>query len=226
MTEAHTRSDYLLTKLTLSSLLLYLAISGAAFANEESADIFDLSDSQKECDSGEAQGCFRLGMIYRNRAFDEENKKNADENLVRKYFVMARENFERACAEKVEEACLSVGLLYQHGRGVEKDQVKAFEYFELVCKGAYRLGCLPLGEYYLGQRSEVQDKKKALYYFERGCEGEDPYACGYLSWMYQAGVGVERDFDKASDYYRRSCTGKNEGRCPMFGVLREDNEGK
>lgn len=57
----------------------------------------------------------------------------------------AKNIFEKSCKANTFEACASLGLMYQQGKGVKKDPKKATELLTKACKGGVQSACLATG---------------------------------------------------------------------------------
>jgi TPR repeat protein len=60
-------------------------------------------------------------------------------------FPKAQGIFEKACNANTYEACASLGLMYQQGKGVKKDPKKGTELLTKACKGGVKSACLATG---------------------------------------------------------------------------------
>ncbi|RIB02116.1 hypothetical protein C2G38_914018 [Gigaspora rosea] len=97
-----------------------------------------------------------------------------------------------------------VGLCYQYGFGVEKDDHKAFIYYQKSAEMGHFVGAYKLGNYYKYGIGIEKDEIKAFIYHRKSAE------MGYIDGMssvaecYRCGISVIRDLDKAKYWYQRS----------------------
>ena len=119
------------------------------------------------CDLGNQSGCASLQTLIETDGTD---------------------SFRQACDRGSGTGCYILGVQYQRGRNVSKDDVQAFALFQLACGAGSARGCARLGEYYFLGTGVTIDKVKALEGFERACER------GYGPGCYNAGV-LYRDGD-------------------------------
>ena len=84
---------------------------------------------QKACDSGEAGGCFGLGLLYKNgQGVNQDYQK-------------AAQLYQKACDSGVALGCSNLGLLYQSGQGVRQDFSTAKQYYGKACDLGFQIGC-------------------------------------------------------------------------------------
>ncbi len=102
------------------------------------------------------------------------------------------------------DAMWTLGLAYEHGRGVKVDLKKAFEYYE---KGA-NLNHAPsqnnLALFYFKGNIVKQDFEKAFELIKKSAENGYGVAFYNLARCYEFGNGTEIDFLKAIEWYKKS----------------------
>ena len=84
---------------------------------------------QKACDSGEAGGCFGLGLLYQSG------------QGVRQDYQKATEFYQKACDGGDAVGCSILGSLYQNGQGVRQSFSTAKQYYGKACDLRFQLGC-------------------------------------------------------------------------------------
>jgi len=122
---------------------------------------------------------------------------------------------------------VQLGLLYDNGKGVEKDIERAREYFRLAIQQGYKSAYYNLGSSYY--KSKQYDKAKI--HFEK-VANEEPGAYIMLGIMYEEGLGVPRDGQKAMGMYRLAYKHGLEGSGALYQgklyyygeVVEEDNK--
>ncbi len=79
--------------------------------------------------------------------------------------------YEKACENGKTNACVSLGVLYFTGDGVEEDHKKAKRLFTKACKKSDSLGCYHLGTLYKRGGNDIErDFRKARMFYARGCK--------------------------------------------------------
>ncbi|KAI8091552.1 hypothetical protein BDF21DRAFT_448981 [Thamnidium elegans] len=103
--------------------------------------------------------------------------------------------------------CLSIGLLYERGNGVEQNYVEAMEWF----RKAYEIGGNPettfrIGNLYYHGDGVERDCKMALFYFQEMVDlVDDGEAYGAMGYIYRSGKdGVPKDEDKAYECFAKA----------------------
>ena len=84
---------------------------------------------QKACDSGEAGGCFGLGLLYQSG------------QGVRQDYQKAAQLYQKACDSGEAVGCFGLGFLYQSGQGVKQNFSTAKQYYGKACDLGLQLGC-------------------------------------------------------------------------------------
>ena len=85
---------------------------------------------RKACDMGNADGCYNLGVFYRD-----------GQQGVKQSYVKAAELFRKSCDLGRDDGCNNLGVLYVKGKGVRKDYIKAAELFKKACNSGLKMGC-------------------------------------------------------------------------------------
>jgi TPR repeat protein len=88
------------------------------------------------CGLDNGNGCFSLGVIYKN---DENTKKN-DFKAVKFY--------QKACDLGNSSGCLNLGVMHEDGTGAEKSNFKAVKFYQKACDLNDSNGCFNLGVMY------------------------------------------------------------------------------
>jgi len=119
------------------------------------------------------------------------------------------------------EAYYNLGLLYQYGKGVEKNYKKAISYFENAIKlgntaSYYQIGLM----YYDGDSNLEKNDIKALENFEKSNNSK---ALNIAGIMYSKGEGVERDLIKAKENWEKAADLDNEDARYNLKLLAEND---
>ncbi len=114
----------------------------------------------------------------------------------KKYYIQAKEYFEKACNLNYAKGCVSLGYLYEGENLVIRREPR------------------------LKKRLE-----KAIQYYSKACDLKDGEGCFNLGYIYELnGYGVvKKDLKKAAQYYSKACELDYDGGCVIF-LARKDGE--
>ncbi|MGL2907890.1 tetratricopeptide repeat protein [Helicobacter pylori] len=114
----------------------------------------------------------------------------------KKYYIQAKEYFEKACNLNYAKGCVSLGYLYEGENLVIRREPR------------------------LKKRLE-----KAIQYYSKACDLKDGEGCFNLGLIYELnGYGVvKKDLKKAARYYSKACELDYDGGCVIF-LARKDGE--
>ena len=101
-----------------------------------------------------------------------------------KDYDKAFESFKKACDDGNMRACHNLGVMYEKGNGVEKNEQKAVELYKKVCDGGEMFGCHNLGVMYTNGNGVEKDFGKAAELFKKACDGGDMNGCRSLDIIY------------------------------------------
>ena len=90
-----------------------------------------------------------------------------------------------------------MGLLYAHGRGVEKDPAEAAAWFRKAAEQGSTEAQFDLGHLYRRGAGVPQDDAAAVAWWTKAADAGDTFAQSSLAEMYLDGRGVERDLAQA-----------------------------
>ena len=122
----------------------------------------DKEDLSYMCDAGNAKICYDLGYQY-----------STWEN-----YASAILYFEKSCELGKGIGCYALGLYYNHGNGVEKNNRSAIKYFKLSCKYNYAKGCYTMGALVLDNEGYLEkDKNMRKKYIQKACSLGSEKAC-------------------------------------------------
>jgi len=94
-----------------------------------------------------------------------------------------------------------LGLLYDNGQGVRKDDTQARQWYEKSAEQGYAEAQVNLGILYDYGRGVQQDFKKAVYWYRLSAKQGNHLAQRRLGLMYERGDGVQRDYIQAYMWY-------------------------
>jgi TPR repeat protein len=166
-----------------------------------------------ECDGGQAQDCYELGIIY------------AKGMGVPTDYPAAFGLLQTACEHGSDDACTEVGTFYIRGLGIAKDAAKGLGVYKGECERGRGGTCAALGIMYMTGEGVAKDYKLAANAFDRGCMDGSPLSCALLGAVYEDGYGVPKDLPKAITLYTETCdSGVAEG-CASLAELYEAGKG-
>jgi len=73
--------------------------------------------------------------------------------------------------------CRNLGVMYDNGRGVAKDEKRAVGLFQMACDGGEMRGCTYLGNIYYDREGVAKDEKRAVDLYQKACNGGDEAGC-------------------------------------------------
>lgn len=75
------------------------------------------------------------------------------------------------------QSCYSLGVLFENGREVDKDEARAAALYTKACDGGVALGCFKLGMAFSHGDGVAKDEARATAAYARGCAMGDPTSC-------------------------------------------------
>ena len=101
----------------------------------------------------------------------------------------------RQLAEKGDpSAQYNLGLMYQNGRGVEKDEVEAVKWYQKAAEQGVANAQYNLSVMYLNGLGVEKDEVEAAKWHQKAAEQGNSLAQYKLGVMYAKGLGVEQNF--------------------------------
>lgn len=98
----------------------------------------------------------------------------------------------------------TLGIMYNNGYGVEKDERKAVEWYMKAAMNGYAVSQYNLACQYEKGRGVERDYARAMFWYEKAAEQNDSSAELNIGYLYSEGIGVPRDMQKALYWYRRA----------------------
>jgi TPR repeat protein/tRNA A-37 threonylcarbamoyl transferase component Bud32 len=127
--------------------------------------------------------------------------------------------YDQACSGGLGRACNWLGLMYQHGDGVVKDNSHADTLYAKGCAVGEANACENIGFMYTVGNGIPQDYSQAAIFFSKACEEGLAIGCANLGYTYENGHGVARDASHAATLYAKACdTGEPMG-CTNLAFL-------
>ncbi|WP_415918935.1 SEL1-like repeat protein [Tateyamaria sp. SN6-1] len=115
--------------------------------------------------------------------------------------------YERAAAAGLADAAVSLGVLYQNGRGVPQDYARAHALYSAPAAQGHARALNNLGLLYVRAHGVEQDYERAATLFAAAAEQGLKEAMRNLGVLYENGFGVALDEARAQDLYRAAGQG-------------------
>ena len=110
--------------------------------------------------------------------------------------------YEAAASAGHLESSVSLGVLYQDGRGVAQDFARAIALYEGPAKAGHSRALNNLGLLYVRGTGVAQDYERAAAYFTAAADAGLRTAMTNLGVLYENGFGVPLDEERAAELYR------------------------
>lgn len=103
-----------------------------------------------------------------------------------------------------------LGVCYEYGAGVPKDEEKALEYYYTAANaGQAQAQCEVAMAYLLGKNGLNVNYPEAYKYVNAAIEQEEPRAYKIMGDIYYYGLGTTEDNDKAAEWYKKASDAGN-----------------
>ena len=119
----------------------------------------------------------------------------------------------------------SLGLIYEHGKGVEQDYKTAAEWYRLAANQGLAHAQNNLGMMYEHGKGVTQNDQLAFYWYKRAAEQALAEAEFNLSSMYKNGAGVKQDHKKAAEWRQRAVEQGHAAAQSTLGLMYAIGEG-
>ena len=127
----------------------------------------------------------------------------------------------------------TLGVIYEGGHGVPRDEQRMHEAFSAALEGWYRAAAergeaeaqTVMGDVHLFGRGAPQDMARAFTWYRRAAEQGYARAGNNLGYLYLRGVGTDRDLAEAIRWFRKSAEGGNAVAARNIGMLYRDGVG-
>ncbi|MGP8202093.1 MAG: protein kinase domain-containing protein [Limisphaerales bacterium] len=117
------------------------------------------------------------------------------------------------------DAAVSLGLIFQNGRGVNKDYKQARQWFVQAALEENPAGQTNLGLMYKNGLGVETNYEEAFYWFRKAAENNDSDGQVLLGAMLQNGLGVKQDYFEAFTQYRKAADAKNSDGMDRLGFM-------
>jgi len=122
-------------------------------------------------------------------------------------------------------ACRHLGLRYEQGHGVARDDIRALTLLQQACDGGDNDGCGDLGMMFRNGRGVKRDDTRALALFQASCDHGSSDGCDHLGGMYRDARGVAKDDVRAASLFQRACDAGSSFGCNNLGVMFDQGRG-
>jgi uncharacterized protein len=130
----------------------------------------------------------------------------------------AATEFDAACSDGQAAACSVLGVMYQLGRGVDRDDERAHALFAGACAAGNAGGCVNLGSMLVADGDVVTASVR----FQWGCDHGEKRGCAELATLHAQGVGgIPLDLPRAATLYEIACHAGDGTACFRAASLRE-----
>lgn len=102
------------------------------------------------------------------------------------------------------EAYFRVGILYEHGLGMDKNLSDAFKYYYKAAELKFPNALFSVASCYEDGKGVEKDEAEAVRYMTKAAETGYALAQARLGYYYYYGIGVKKDYDLAYKYYRKA----------------------
>jgi len=192
--------------------------------------------AKKSCNENAVMGCYFLGLQYAsgentqkdyklakqsfNMACQPRNKdkifyKESCEFLALFQYELGEYDsafpaYEKMCKDGKADKCATLGDMYRHGNGVEKDVVKAKEILTNSCNANNMDGCLKLGNLYL----DNNNTQKSIEFYTKVCDNKYPMGCHNIAVAYEK---ID-DINNTRKFYQMACDNNYTTSCVSLGL--------
>lgn len=123
------------------------------------------------------------------------------------------------------ESQYNLAVLYQDGKGMDKDLKQALYYYTLAADKGNVKAQFTLGLLYGNGHVQDENFSKTFYYFSLAAKQGDAGAQANLGIHYEFGKGVNQDFQQAVEYYTLAANQRHPGAQFRLGFLYECGKG-
>ena len=147
------------------------------------------------------------------------SKKGDDATALKWYRKAEKKNYLRALC--------NIGVFYEHGKVVAKDENKAFSYYQRAIEAdpSYANAQYNLGVCYDKGKGVKEDDVEAVKWYRKAAEQDYASAQYNLGLMYENGEGVKEDDVEAVKWYRKAAEQDHGSAQFNLGVIYDNGQG-
>ncbi len=113
--------------------------------------------------------------------------------------------YAQIAAEKADKEGFAIlGLLYQNGLGVDKDDYKAFESYMQAAALGHEDALNQIGWMYQTGCGIEEDPAQAFFWYNESAQKGSAVGMNNLGCCYQLGIGVEQDVEVAAEWFKKA----------------------
>ena len=170
---------------------------------DRSAEVFDdaFANAEPSLEVSEADSFYNSTTAFLKGKMAEHNRMDSEAKSRR---AKSFEWYQKTASAGDRSAQTALGVMYEHGQGVSKDDNKAAEWFQKAAEQGDAVAQRSLGEMYAEGRGVHQDEAKAVEWFRKAATQGDSSAQRSIGQMYAEGRGVRKDEAKAEEWFQKS----------------------
>ena len=132
--------------------------------------------------------------------------KSGEKAYQRNDYATALREWQPLAKQGHAAAQYQLGLLYNNGQGVPRDDVQARQWYEKAANQGHALAQVNLGILFDYGRGTPQDFMMAVRWYTRAANQGNELAQQKLGLLYERGDGVPKDFIQAYKWYKLGAT--------------------
>lgn len=146
--------------------------------------------------------------------------------MIKKEYEQAAKCFLRAAEQGYAKAQYNLGVCYEFGLGVEKNEAEAVKWYQKAVEQGHADAQSNLGACYERGLGVKKSTKKAFEYYEAAAGGGSAIGVHNLGRCYEYGIGINKDFFVAQSCYKIAMKeGEEEAQKAYQRVYRENEKG-
>jgi TPR repeat protein len=166
--------------------------------------------------NGEQAELLSLGLVTQDRGLPVRARSPYSDLYRRKYSEAQYANITSQ---------FSLGLMFEQGRGVEKDEAEAVCWYRKAVGRGDTFAQRNLDWMIQKSRGVKKDEPEAVCWYRKAAEQGIAVAQNYLGWMFEEGWGVEKDEAEAVRWYRKAADQGYADSERSLGWMFEDGRG-
>lgn len=133
--------------------------------------------------------------------------------------------YRKAADQGNVRAQYNLGVMYDHGDGVEQDYAEAVNWFRKAADQGHARAQFNLGNMYSDGTGVDQDDAEAVRWYRKAADQGLAYAQFNLGYMYSNGHGVDQDYAEAVTWYRKAADQGDTDAQYWLGVMYDNGRG-
>lgn len=180
----------------LASTLIFLAATVAITGLQSRAQVpLGLLPEYIPALLGNAESQHSLGHLYHDGSDEKHIAADAKKSLAW---------FRAAADQNLAEAQFDVGLAYEEGNGVGKNQGEANRWYTLAADQGNSAAECNLGRYYVWECNDEVSEQKGIKLLMKSAHQNDECAQRSLAACYADGIAVKKDLPRAIELYTKA----------------------